>query len=125
MVVNAVRLVPGVYRSDLVSDLAKEDTTTNFINRRWLHMFAPGGSVRTVTTLDRFDYWAGVKIATHGSPWDQDAWVPIVFWGTPFRTGKIDITVRTVDIAPTLADVLHIKPSEKLDGAVLRSAIRP
>lgn len=124
MVVNAVRLVPGVFRSALLGDLVKEDTVHNAIARRWLHQFPVGGSVRTVTTLDRFDYWAGVKIATHGSPWDQDAWVPIVFWGAPFRTQKNDATVRTVDIAPTLAEVLHLKPSEKLDGVVLHSAIR-
>lgn len=124
MVVNGVRLVPGVYRSDLLSDLARADTINDFLARRWLHMFAPGGVVRTVTTLDRFDYWAGIKNATHGSPWPQDAWVPIVFWGAPFRTGKYDADVRTVDIAPTLAEVLRIKPSEKLDGVVLKNALK-
>jgi predicted AlkP superfamily pyrophosphatase or phosphodiesterase len=122
--VSSIRLVPGVYRADLLRDVAKEDTAKNSIARRWLHTFAPGGPARAVTTLDRFDYWAGVRTATHGSPWDQDAWVPIVFWGVPFRTGKYDATVRTVDIAPTLAEVLHIKPKEKLDGVVLTSGLR-
>jgi predicted AlkP superfamily pyrophosphatase or phosphodiesterase len=128
--VRDLRLIPGVYRSDLLRDIAREDTVTNFIARRWLHQFAPGGSVRAVTTLDRFDYWADVKNATHGSPWNQDAWVPIVFWGKPFRTGRYDATVRTVDIAPTLADVLKIKPAldnkikEKLDGVVLTSGLK-
>ena len=122
--VKDLRAIPGVYRADLLKDLPAMDTTTDFHARRWLHMFAPGGVERTVTTLDQFDYWAGVRIATHGSPWDQDAWVPVIFWGAPFTTGKFDSRVRVVDMAPTLAAALHLKPLEKLDGVVLKAALR-
>jgi arylsulfatase A-like enzyme len=110
-----LRLVPGVHRADTVQDV---------IARRWLHMFAPGGTMRFVTTLDRYNYHAGVTIATHGTPWDQDAWVPVIFWGAPFVPGKFDARARVVDMAPTLADVLGITPLEKLDGVVLRPAVR-
>jgi predicted AlkP superfamily pyrophosphatase or phosphodiesterase len=118
------RAVPGVNRVDMLSDLATSDTTNDVIGRRWLHMFAPGGKVRFVTTFDRFDYYAGIKQASHGTPWDQDAWVPVIFWGAPFRAGKFGERVRVVDMAPTLAAVLGIQPMEKLDGVVLRRAER-
>ncbi|MEP6764761.1 MAG: hypothetical protein ABJB66_10645, partial [Gemmatimonadaceae bacterium] len=121
--VKDLRAVPGVYRADMLSDLPRMDTVADFTARRWLHMFTPGGLERTVTTLDRFDYYAGVRNATHGSPWDQDAWVPVIFWGTPFNAVKIDSRVRVVDMAPTIAEALHIKPSEKLDGVVLKAAL--
>jgi predicted AlkP superfamily pyrophosphatase or phosphodiesterase len=120
-----VRAVPGVHRVDMLSDLATADTVTDMIARRWLHMFKPGGVVRFVTTLDRFNYPAGVRNAAHGSPWDQDAWVPVVFWGAPFAPGRYDAVTRVVDMAPTLADVLGVKPLETLDGVVLRQAVRP
>ncbi len=119
-----LRAVPGVNRVDMLSDLAKADTVSDVIAMRWLHMFAPGGVVRFVTTLDRYNYSAGVTYATHGSPWDQDAWVPVIFWGAPFAPGKYDTRARVVDMAPTLADVLGIPPLEKLDGVVLRQAER-
>ena len=119
-----VRAVPGVNRVDMLSDLARADTTQDLIGLRWLRMFAPGGVVRFVTTLDQFNYPTGVRNASHGTPWDQDAWVPVIFWGAPFQPGKYDIRARVVDMAPTLANVLGIKPLEKLDGVVLRQAER-
>ena len=119
-----VRAIPGVNRVDMLSDLVKADTVTDDIARRWLHMFTPGGTMRFVTTLTRFNYWSGVNYATHGSPWDQDAWVPVIFWGTPFTPGKYADKARVVDMAPTLADVLHIRPLEVLDGVPLRNAER-
>lgn len=121
---NDFKELPGVYRADQIRDLAVSDTVNDFIARRWLHMFAPGSPVRSVVTLKQFNYLAGVKIATHGSPWDQDAWVPIIFWGSQFSPGKHNDRVRVVDMAPTLAEALNIKPSEKLDGVSLKAAFR-
>ncbi len=119
-----VRAIPGVHRVDMLSDLVKADTTTDLIALRWLRMFRPGGAVRFVTTLDRFNYPQGARIAMHGTPWDQDAWVPVVFWGAPFQPGKFDARARVVDMAPTLAEVLGVRPLERVDGSVLRQALR-
>ena len=119
-----LRAIPGVNRVDMLSELARADTVSDLIGLRWLRMFEPGGAVRFVTTLDQYNYYSGVNYATHGTPWDQDAWVPVIFWGAPFRAGKYDSWARVVDMAPTLADVLGIEPSEKLDGVVLRQAVR-
>jgi predicted AlkP superfamily pyrophosphatase or phosphodiesterase len=115
-----MRAIPGVHDARLLADLAKADTTRDLIARRWLHMFAPGGPVRAVVTLDRFAYPAGARTATHGSPWELDAWVPVLFWGAPFKAGRYEQPVRVVDIAPTLAAVLGLTPSEALDGVVLQ-----
>jgi arylsulfatase A-like enzyme len=62
--------------------------------------------------------------ATHGQPSDLDSHVPIIFYGAPFRPGKHAAFVRTVDIAPTLARVLGVNPTEPLDGRVLTAALR-
>jgi arylsulfatase A-like enzyme len=62
--------------------------------------------------------------ATHGSPHDYDAHVPIVFYGPPFKPGRYQAFARTVDIAPTLARVLGVAPAERLDGRPLTEAIR-
>src|SRR5688572_345259 len=121
--VAAERKIPGVERVDLVRDLARADTTRDYVARRWLHTFAPGLPVEVVITLKPYNYWSHGP-ATHGSPHDYDAHVPVLFYGPPFKPGKYDEFARVVDIAPTLASVLSVTPLERLDGHVLRSAIR-
>ena len=47
-------------------------------------------------------------VATHGSPWDYDRRVPIVFWrkGQPARA--IETPVETIDIVPSVATLLEL-----------------
>jgi hypothetical protein len=68
-------------------------------------------------------YW-GRGIATHGTPHDYDAHVPVIFYGPPFKPGKYDEFARVVDMAPTLAEVTGTRPLERLDGHPLRAALR-
>lgn len=58
-------------------------------------------------------------IAGHGSPWDYDRRVPILFWwkGAPSQNRMLPI--ETVDIAPTLAAVLGVAPPADIDGRCL------
>jgi hypothetical protein len=119
-----VKRVDGVLRADLITTLAKADTVHDAIARRWLHMFRPDGPVRLVVTLTPYSYWSGVTIATHGSPHDYDAKVPVVFYGARVKPGRYSGFVRVVDMAPTLAEIVGVKPLEPLDGHVLRQAIR-
>ena len=53
-------------------------------------------------------------VATHGSPWDYDRRVPILFWRKGLTHFEQPLPVETVDIAPTLAALLEL-PVE--DGA--------
>ena len=69
-------------------------------------------------------YWGSGLLASHGTPHDYDARVPVLFYGPWFNTGHFDTPARVVDMAPTLAAVLGVKPLERLDGRVLMSAIR-
>jgi hypothetical protein len=116
--------VDGVLRADLMTALAKADTVHDAIARRWLHMFRPDGAVRLIVTLTPYSYWSGISAATHGSPHDYDAHVPVVFYGARVNAGKYGGFVRVVDMAPTLAEIVGVKPLEPIDGHVLRQAIR-
>jgi len=122
-----VEKVPGVLRADAIDDLAHADTVKDAYARRWLHMFRPGGEVLVAITLKPYWYYGRGNSATHGSPHDYDAQVPILFWGAPFAGGRVDGpgAARVVDIAPTLASMLGIKPLERLDGKPLRRAQSP
>ena len=57
--------------------------------------------------------------AQHGTAYDYDRRVPIIFWG-PWQGEHRWDPASTVDIAPTLAKELGIKPEERLDGVPLR-----
>src|SRR2546421_2503048 len=116
--------LPGVTRVDRPGDLARADTTAAVV-RRWVHTLSSDASVELVVTLQPYCIWSypNLAIATHGQPNDFDAHVPLVFWGPGFRRGVYPGRVNTVDIAPTLARLLGLTPSEPLDGRVLTEAI--
>jgi predicted AlkP superfamily pyrophosphatase or phosphodiesterase len=59
-------------------------------------------------------------VATHGSPWDYDRRVPILFWRKGMAGFEQPSPVETVDIAPTLAAVLGFRvPEGAFDGRCL------
>jgi predicted AlkP superfamily pyrophosphatase or phosphodiesterase len=59
-------------------------------------------------------------VATHGSPWDYDRRVPILFWRRGMaRTDRND-SIETVDIMPTLAASIGLSLSPgSIDGECL------
>jgi predicted AlkP superfamily pyrophosphatase or phosphodiesterase len=68
-----------------------------------------------VTTIEQ----PGVGyVETHGSPWDYDRRVPILFWRKGMAAFEQPLSVETVDIVPTLAATIGL-PVHGLDGRCL------
>ncbi|MDQ3079615.1 MAG: alkaline phosphatase family protein [Pseudomonadota bacterium] len=62
-------------------------------------------------------------VATHGSPWDYDRRVPILFWRPGGKRNERPEPVATTDIMPTLAAMLGLSvDASKIDGRCLASA---
>jgi len=60
--------------------------------------------------------------ATHGSPWDYDRRVPILFWRRNMATADHAEAIETVDIMPTLAASMGLAvDAESIDGECLRN----
>ncbi len=60
-------------------------------------------------------------VASHGSVWDYDRRVPILFWWRGIEGFEQPAAVETVDIAPTLADLVGLKVApHEMDGRVLQ-----
>lgn len=116
--------IPGVLRVDRFADLPRHDLVRDPIARRWLHMFPPDIAPLAVVTLAPGNMYDYPLVATHGSPHDADAHVPIIFHGAPFRPGVYEAPVRVIDMGPTLARVLGVTPTEPVDGRVLTAALR-
>ncbi|MFM5948405.1 MAG: alkaline phosphatase family protein [Novosphingobium sp.] len=85
----------------------------------------PGRSGDVVLLLDRAVTpipvaMPGTYVATHGSAFDNDRRVPILFWRKGMRNFEQPQPVETVDIAPTLAAVLGLKVADgTFDGRCL------
>ena len=122
--VRGAKSVPGVLRADRFTDLQHTDPAKDEIARRWVQMFPDDMLPAATVTLGVGNMYDYPIVATHGSPHPGDSNVPIVFYGPWFKPGRYSTFVRTVDIAPTLAKVLRVTPTEKLDGHPLLEAIR-
>jgi hypothetical protein len=121
----AIRATPGIVRVDRVADLAKRDTVRDAVSRRWLHMIPPDSPVEYVFTPAEGAYPAEARIAEHGTPYDNDAHVPVIFYGPWFKAGRYGERALVVDMAPTLAHVVGVPPTERIDGRVLEHALAP
>jgi predicted AlkP superfamily pyrophosphatase or phosphodiesterase len=61
---------------------------------------------------------------THGSPWDYDTHVPILWFGQGIVPGTRHDDVSVADIAPTLAVLLGIGQPTGTEGRVLKEILR-
>ena len=121
-----MRAVAGVGRVDRVADLARADTASDPVARRWLHHLPADAGVVLVVTLQPGSVWRSEPpIAMHGQPSEDDAHVPLIFWGRAVKRGIYRGRVNTVDIAPTLGRVLGVPPLSLIDGRVLTDALAP
>lgn len=72
-------------------------------------------------------YWymfdKGMVVLTHGSPWRYDTHVPIIFAGPGIAAKTVHRPVHPVDVAPTLAAYLGIKPPSSSVGTPLHEAL--
>lgn len=120
---DALRRRPGIARVDRVRDLVSRDTVRDAVSRRWIHMIPPDVPVEYVVTPAQGAYPIGATSAEHGSPYDDDAHVPVLFYGAGIRAGRVAERALVADMAPTLAWLLDVPPTERLDGHVLQRAL--
>ncbi|HQT95306.1 MAG TPA: hypothetical protein PK435_11775, partial [Thermoanaerobaculaceae bacterium] len=53
-------------------------------------------------------HWDPGRGTGHGSPYEPDTHVPLIFLGGPFAPGRIEADTTPYDLAPTLAAVLAV-----------------
>ncbi|UCF19283.1 MAG: alkaline phosphatase family protein [Gemmatimonadota bacterium] len=61
----------------------------------------------------------GPEPTTHGSPYLYDRNVPLIFFGSGIERGTVGAPARSVDVAPTLAELAGIPYPADLDGRAL------
>ncbi|HEY0928620.1 MAG TPA: alkaline phosphatase family protein [Gemmatimonas sp.] len=117
---TALLKLPGMARVDRVSTLAAAAAKGDKIARRWNQSIPKDLQAELTLTFKEGYYWFTTRYATHGSPYDLDAHIPILFMGPMVKPGRYTQPIRSVDIAPTLAEIVGVEPIEPVDGKVLR-----
>lgn len=121
---SAFLALPGIERVDRVSELAGPAARGDVVARRWLHSI-PADFDAVLTLTMKPGYFGTSKQATHGTPYDTDARIPIIFMGPMFKAGTYTAPIWSVDIAPTLGAATDTRPIEPVDGRVLTEALVP
>lgn len=120
---RALLALPGMSRVDRVPLLAAKAAQGDKIARRWRNALPPDMMAVLTVTLKPNYYWFTTRYATHGSPHDYDAHIPVLFMGAGIKPGRYAQPIRSVDIAPTLAAIVGVEPIEPIDGRVLRMVL--
>ena len=112
-----VRALPGVRQVYTPRSLAHDRSLDAM---RWKRALPPTLSWLIATSVDDgvvVDYPS--TITGHGTTNVADVEVPLMFWVPGLKPARIERHARTVDLGPTLAALLGIRPTERVEGVAL------
>jgi len=118
-VARQVRSLSGVRQVFTPADLARAATDDREAGL-WRRLIPPDFQWLVAASLAPNYIWAfTVTGTTHGTTNLPDLTVPIAFMGAGIPALRVERVARTVDIGPTLAALLGIRPTEAVEGIVL------
>lgn len=119
-----LRQQPGIYAVYTRSQLLDGRMLDTDIAQRVARSFHPKVSGDLVVVS--YPYWVPGRItgATHGAPYAYDTSVPLLLAGAGIKPGRYTQRVSTLDIAPTLSDLLGILQPSGCEGNVLSQALK-
>lgn len=110
--VESVEGIAKVLTKEEILAASPDDT----LLMRMKHFTHPELSPDLWTLQEKYWVYRNPFGTSHGTPYDYDAHVPLVISHPGFKTKTIRDHVPTVDIAPTIADILGVVPDKRVDG---------
>jgi arylsulfatase A-like enzyme len=93
------------------------------VGRRVMNGYSVRRSPDIEVLLD--PYWISAPAgASHGTPFDYDAHVPVIFMGPGIKPHRYDGNIVVNDIAPTLATILEIETPSGSVGRMLTEMVQ-
>jgi len=86
---------------------------------RWKRNLPPDIGWLIVTVAKRNFVFSEKLSGEHGTMQTETVGIPIAFMGPGVHVGTYSRVVRSVDIAPTLARLIGVRPLEALDGTAI------
>jgi predicted AlkP superfamily pyrophosphatase or phosphodiesterase len=120
----AIARLPGIYAAYGRARILEGRLPRTDVAERIQRSFHPRLSGDVVVVSEPF--WVPGKLSgtTHGSPYAYDTQVPLLLAGPGIRAGRFAGRVSTLDLAPTLADILGVLQPAGCEGRVLAEAER-
>ncbi len=120
-IAGVVRSRPGVRRVFTPATLAVAADTEAL---RWRHQVGPSTGWLVAVAIDPHWVWGtGHGSTSHGTTNLSDRRVPVIVMSPGVPARRVDRVVGVVDIAPTIAALLGIAPTEPLDGSPLGEVV--
>ena len=114
---------PGISLAVSSAALQQSNLPDTPLYRSVLNNFNPkrSGNIYVVPEPNWFvNEFDGLAVAsTHGSPWNYDTYVPIVFAGAGLNAKMVTRKVYTVDVAPSLSAYVGAKQPSGAAGEIL------
>jgi arylsulfatase A-like enzyme len=115
-------LTPGIFKAfTLPVTQIEKDWLSAKVNRMYYPYRA--GDIYIVQPPNQSNGAKNIQRITHGSPWNYDSYVPLLFVNPGFKAQKIVRQVYTTDIATTLSTLLMIKPPSASVGQPLEEVL--
>jgi predicted AlkP superfamily pyrophosphatase or phosphodiesterase len=115
---DAARAIPHIARVYTREQLLNGYAMNDMVGRRVQSGFHPVRGA-DVLLIPEPNWMFGLSGTTHGTPYDYDTHVPIIFMGAGIKPGKYNRAVAPNDIAPTLATMLEVEIPSGSSGRVL------
>jgi len=106
-------------QADLVAGRVQRDSIGNAVSLSFYARRSPDVYIVTEPY-----YIFGTIVATHGTPYDYDTHVPLIFMGEAIKPGRYTAPVDVNDVAPTLSELLGIERPSGAFGRVLSQIIQ-
>ena len=105
IVAELIRGSTGIAAAFTRSDILSGRLPDSDITRKVKNGYHPDRSPDVVYVP--LPYWLeGTGTASHGTPYNYDTHVPLIFFGAGLTPGRVDRQVDTMDLAPTIARIL-------------------
>jgi len=121
---DAVMRRPGIYVAYTRDQILAGQLPATDIARRVARSYHPKVSGEVVLVQEPFWVPNRTTGTTHGSPYAYDTSVPLLLGGAGIRPGRYTERVSTLDLAPTLAELLGVPQPSGCEGRVLAHALR-
>ena len=119
---ETVLAIPHVWRVYTRSQLIRGTVGDDAVSRSVINGFFVSRGADVYILLEP-DWMFGTSGTTHGTAFNYDNHVPVIFMGPGIRTGIYDDPILVNDVAPTLANMLEIEMPNGSVGRILKEIV--
>jgi hypothetical protein len=120
----AAMTLPYVARTYTRTQLLRHEAAQSQIDEYVARGFFSQRSPDLIVIMKPY-YLSGTSGTGHGTPYDYDSHVPLIFYGSAIRAGVYAKRVGISDVAPTLAAILQVETPSGNVGHVLDQVAEP